>query len=92
MSKKIAVIGDDTTTGGKVISSSVLGFNRLDAIACLGDYASCPKCNGSGKIIEATDKLIIDGKPAAYDGCIIACGCRPIGVNRIIATIKSDIC
>lgn len=86
MSKKIAVIGDDTTTGGKVISSSVLGFNRLDAIACLGDYASCPKCNGSGKIIEATDKLIIDGKPAAYDGCIIACGCRPIGVNRIIAT------
>ncbi|MWP46776.1 PAAR domain-containing protein [Gilliamella sp. Pas-s27] len=79
-------MGDDTTTGGKVISSSVLGFNQLDAIACLGDYASCPKCKSSGKIIEATDKLIIDGKPAAYDGCIIACGCRPIGVNRIIAT------
>ncbi|MCX8602059.1 MULTISPECIES: DUF4225 domain-containing protein [unclassified Gilliamella] len=86
MSKKIAVIGDDTTTGGKVISSSVLGFNHIDAIACLGDYASCPKCKGSGKIIEATDKLIVEGKPAAYDGCIIACGCRPIGVNRIIAT------
>ena len=86
MSKKIAVIGDDTTTGGKIISSSVLGFNHIDAIACLGDYASCPKCKGSGKIIEATDKLIVEGKPAAYDGCIIACGCRPIGVNRIIAT------
>lgn len=86
MSKKIAVMGDDTTTGGKIISSSVQGFNCLDAIACLGDYASCPKCKGSGKIIEATDKLIIEGKPAAYDGCIIACGCRPIGVNRIIAT------
>ncbi|OCG48017.1 hypothetical protein A9G35_02665 [Gilliamella sp. Choc5-1] len=79
-------MGDDTTTCGKVISSSVLAFNHLDAIACLGDYASCPKCKSSGKIIEATDKLIIDGKPAAYDGCIIACGCRPIGVNRIIAT------
>lgn len=86
MSKKIAVMGDDTTTGGKIISSSVQGFNCLDAIACLGDYASCPKCKGSGKIIEATDKLIIDGKPAAYDGCIVACGCRPLGVNRIIAT------
>ena len=39
MSKKIAVMGDDTTTGGKIISSSVQGFNCLDAIACLGDYA-----------------------------------------------------
>ena len=86
MSKKIAVMGDNTTTGGKVISSSVRGFNHHDGIACLGDYATCPKCKGSGKIIEATDKLIIDGKPAAYDGCIVACGCRPLGVNRIIAT------
>nr|WP_237398454.1 MULTISPECIES: PAAR domain-containing protein [unclassified Gilliamella] len=79
-------MGDDTTTGGKVISASNGGFSQGQGIACLGDYASCPKCTkGYGSIIEGTYDCIVDGKPAAYDGCIVACGC-PIGENRIIAT------
>jgi uncharacterized Zn-binding protein involved in type VI secretion len=86
MNKLLAILGDDTTTGGKVISASNSGFSQGQSIACLGDYASCPKCTkGYGSIIEGTYDCIVDGKPAAYDGCIVACGC-PIGNNRIIAT------
>nr|WP_237397802.1 MULTISPECIES: PAAR domain-containing protein [unclassified Gilliamella] len=79
-------MGDDTTTGGKVISASNGGFSQGQGIAYLGDYASCPKCTkGYGSIIEGTYDCIVEGKPAAYDGCIVVCRC-PIGDNRIIAT------
>ena len=29
--------------------------------------------------------FIIDGKPVAYDGCIVACKCTPVGGHRILA-------
>ncbi|WP_334319950.1 DUF4225 domain-containing protein [Gilliamella apicola] len=34
--------------------------------------------------------FIIDGKPVAYDGCIIACKCKPVGGHRILA-LKSSM-
>lgn len=85
MSKQIAIIGDMTTTGGRIISGSGDSFNANQSIACIGDYASCPKCQSTGKIIEGTYNFIVAGKPAAYDGCIVACKCSPIGCNKIIA-------
>ncbi|MWN31628.1 hypothetical protein GQ596_04110 [Gilliamella sp. Pra-s60] len=55
------MLGDDTTTGGKVISASNGGFSQGQGIACLGDYASCPKCTkGYGSIIEGTYDCIVD--------------------------------
>ncbi|OCG42612.1 PAAR domain-containing protein [Gilliamella sp. Bif1-4] len=61
-------------------------------------YAYCPKCESTGKIIEGADNFIVAGKTAAYDGCIIACKCSPVGYNKIIATkstifvgVKNDI-
>ncbi|RKS87438.1 PAAR motif-containing protein [Orbus hercynius] len=56
------------------------------AVALLGDKATCPKCKSMGSIIEGATNWTVQGKPAAYDGCIIACGCSPVGCNRIIAT------
>nr|WP_237399163.1 PAAR domain-containing protein [Gilliamella sp. Pas-s27] len=54
-------MGDDTTTGGKVISASNGGVSQGQGIACLGDYASCPKCTkGYGSIIEGTYDCIVD--------------------------------
>ena len=85
VSKQIAIIGDITTTGGRIISGSADSFNANQSIACIGDYASCPKCQSTGKIIEGTYNFIVAGKPAAYDGCIVACKCSPIGCNKIIA-------
>lgn len=88
MTKRVAVLGDVTTTGGRIISASGEGFNGFQGIALLGDYASCPSCKSTGKIIEGTQNFMIGGKPAAYDGCIIACGCT-IGSHRIIALQSS---
>ncbi|PXZ03723.1 PAAR domain-containing protein [Gilliamella apicola] len=89
----MAIIDDITTTGGRIISGSADSFNANQGIACIGDYASCPKCQSTkvpkyqstGKIIEGTYNFIVAGKPAAYDGCIVACKCSPIGCNKIIA-------
>jgi len=41
------------------------------------------------KVQDAHD-FVIDGNPVAYDGCIIACKCSPVGCHKIIAT-KSDM-
>ena len=90
MSKQVAILGDYTTTGGRVISASSQGFCANQGIACIGDYVSCPKCESTGKIIEGTYNYIVAGKPATYDGCIVACRCSPVGCNKIIAT-KSTI-
>lgn len=86
MAKRIAVLGDVTTTGGQVVSASGKGFCGGQGIALLGDYVSCPTCKSMGKIIQAANNFVVDGKPAAYDGCIVACSCSPVGRNKIIAT------
>ena len=85
MSKQIAVLGDATNYGGRIITASGQGYCGMDGVALLGDLASCPKCNSTGRIIEGADNFIIDGKPVAYDGCIVACKCTPVGGHRILA-------
>ena len=90
MSKQIAVLGDATNYGGKIITASGNGYCGMDGVALLGDLASCPKCNSTGRIIEGADNFIIDGKPVAYDGCIVACKCSPVGGHRILA-LKSSM-
>ena len=62
----------------------------MDGVALLGDLVSCPKCNSTGRIIEGANNFIIDGKPVAYDGCIVACKCTSVGGHRILA-LKSSM-
>ena len=90
MGKQIAVLGDATNYGGRIITASGQGYCGMDGVALLGDLASCPKCNSTGRIIEGADNFIIDGKPVAYDGCIVACKCSPVGGHRILA-LKSSM-
>ena len=85
MSKQVAILGDMTNYGGRIITASGQGYSDGEGIALLGDLAFCPKCNSSGRIIEGADNFIIDGKPVAYDGCIVACKCTPVGGHRILA-------
>ena len=85
MSKQVAILGDATNYGGRIITASGQGYSDGAQIALLGDLASCPKCNSTGRIIEGANNFIIDGKPVAYDGCIVACKCTPVGGHRIIA-------
>ena len=90
MIQQIAVLGDVTNYGGRIITASGNGYCGIDGIALLGDLASCPKCRSTGRIIEGANDFVIDGKPVAYDGCIIACKCTPVGGHRIIA-LKSTV-
>ena len=90
MSKQVAILGDMTNYGGRIITASGQGYSDGAQIALLGDLASCPKCNSTGRIIEGADNFIIDGKPVAYDGCIVACKCTPVGGHRILA-LKSTM-
>ncbi|OTP81191.1 PAAR domain-containing protein [Gilliamella apicola] len=85
MTKQVAVLGDMTNYGGRIITASGNGYCGMDGVALLGDLVSCPKCRSTGRIIEGADNFIIDGKPVAYDGCIVACKCTPVGGHRIIA-------
>ncbi|WP_334328165.1 DUF4225 domain-containing protein [Gilliamella apicola] len=74
-----------TNYGGRIITASGQGYCGMDGVALLGDLVSCPKCSSTGRIIEGANDFIIDGKPVAYDGCIVACKCTPIGGHRILA-------
>jgi len=90
MSKQIAVLGDVTNYGGRIVTASGQGYCGIDGVALLGDLVSCPKCKSTGRIIEGASNFIIDGKPVAYDGCIVACKCTPVGGHRILA-LKSSM-
>ena len=85
MTKQVAVLGDMTNYGGRIITASGNGYCGMDGVALLGDLVSCPKCSSTGRIIEGANDFIIDGKPVAYDGCIVACKCTPVGGHRILA-------
>ncbi|AHN25140.1 Uropathogenic specific protein [Gilliamella apicola] len=85
MSKQVAILGDATNYGGRIITASGYGYSDGDGIALLGDLVSCPRCSSTGRIIEGTNDFIIDGKLVAYDGCIVACKCTPVGEHRILA-------
>ena len=90
MSKQVAVLGDMTNYGGRIITASGQGYSDGAQIALLGDLVSCPRCSSTGRIIEGASDFIIDGKPVAYDGCIVACKCTPVGGHRILA-LKSTM-
>ena len=85
MSKQVAILGDATNYGGRIITASGQGYSDGAQIALLGDLVSCPRCSSTGRIIEGANDFIIDGKPVAYDGCIVACKCIPVGGHRILA-------
>lgn len=85
--KRIAVIGDRTTTGGVIITGADSCFGDGRQVARMGDRATCPKCNTVGTIIQGLGTFNIHGKGAALDGYLIACGC-PARTNQIIANLS----
>lgn len=78
-------LGDPTSHGGKVISSSASYF-QVDgvAIALVGDQCTCP-IPGHQTCLIATGNAnhIVNGKPVAYHGDKTSCGAD------LISTIKT---
>jgi len=83
--QRVALVGDTTTTGGRIIASEEFVRSDEMAMVLVGDKVYCPKCDETGAIIEGCSSISIQGKPVAYNGCLIACGC-PAGTHRIVAT------
>jgi len=83
--RKIIVVGDATSHGGKVITGSP--YHSIDGkkIARLGDLVDCPQCypggspHGINKIIEAHPTMTVDGIRVALHGHHTECGCTLIG-------------
>ena len=88
MVKLVAVVGDRTTKGGYIITGSGPATCGGRCIALVGDLVTCPKCRSKGQIVEGAPNLTFHGKPAAYNGCRVACKCTPVGSNQIIAGLS----
>ena len=88
MGKLVAVVGDRTTKGGYIITGSGPATCGGRCIALVGDLVTCPKCGSKGQIVEGAPNLTFHGKPAAYNGCRVACKCTPVGSNQIIAGLS----
>ena len=88
MVKLVAVVGDRTTKGGYIITGSGPATCGGRCIALVGDLVTCPKCGSKGQIVEGAPNLTFHGKPAAYNGCRVACQCTPVGSNQIIAGLS----
>ncbi|MDZ5814946.1 MULTISPECIES: PAAR domain-containing protein [Stenotrophomonas maltophilia group] len=84
MARNWIVMGDPTSSGGRVITAS----NRTDiegmGVARVGDKATCPHMHkGVFAIVEGDSTIIIDGQPVALDGCALACGCRVMSSQQL---------
>ena len=82
--RKVIYVGDVTSHGGKVISSSAPHFTvEGKSVACIGDKCTCPVQGHGGvcTIIEGDDKHTIGGRPVAYEGDKTSCGASLVAGN-----------
>jgi uncharacterized Zn-binding protein involved in type VI secretion len=85
MLKRLAHLGDPTTTGGKITITAGTATDFADGriIARQGDTATCPLCGKSGLIqCIASPLMSFDGIPVAREGDYVLCDCPP-GTNLL---------
>ncbi|OBR48043.1 PAAR domain-containing protein [Paraburkholderia tropica] len=75
--KKYIVVGDAHSHGGQVVAGAPNSRIGGKAIARIGDAAVCA-IHGPTVIAEASGNATYDGKAAAVDGDLLACGARLI--------------
>ena len=78
MGKKIIVVGDSTSHGGKVLSGSPTFDIRGKAVVRKGDKVSCP-IHGDNTVAEGQENGLIVGTPVALEGHKTGCGSTLIG-------------
>ncbi|MEC5406256.1 PAAR domain-containing protein [Paraburkholderia sp. MPAMCS5] len=77
MSLSIAVLGDRTDHGGKIVTASDTHMINGKPIARLHDLVECPE-HGVNRIIEAHPTLMVGGIRVALHGHHTECGCALI--------------
>lgn len=77
------MVGDPTSTGGKVITGSP--FTDIDgkSVTRVTDKATCPTHKGVFPIVDGDATIIIDGQPVALHGSKLACGCTVLSAQQI---------
>ena len=87
MSTSIAVVGDETDHGGRVVTGSDTHKIRGKKIARLHDLVDCPEKDPDGRphginqIIEAHPTLSVGGRYVALHGHRTECGCKLIATS-----------
>jgi len=76
MSRNVILVGDPTSHGGKVLSSSAPHYTvGGKPVALKGDPCSCPHRGHHGvTIAEGDPDHTINGVPVAYEGHKTTCG------------------
>ncbi|KTF36859.1 PAAR domain-containing protein [Xanthomonas translucens] len=69
------VVGDPTSSGGRVVTGSPYTDIEGAPVARVGDKAVCPLHKGAFPIVDGHPTIDIDGQPVALDGSRLACGC-----------------
>lgn len=73
MSKRVVVLNDATSHGGRVISASSTFEIEGKNSALLNDTVSCPE-HGSNPIVECDMSYEENGRGIVVHGCKSACG------------------
>ncbi|MBN6152795.1 PAAR domain-containing protein [Xanthomonas sp. AmX2] len=69
------VVGDPTSSGGRVVTGSPYTDIEGAPVARVGDKAVCPLHKGAFPIVDGDPTITIDGQAVALDGAKLACGC-----------------
>lgn len=84
MSRPLIRLGDKTSHGGVVIEATGSSHSGNVGFARVGDKVTCPQLgHGTCPIVTGDTTLIIDGKAAARDGDLTACGASLIASQQL---------
>jgi uncharacterized Zn-binding protein involved in type VI secretion len=88
--RNVIRVGDATSHGGKVVSSSAIHFKIHGVpVACVGDPCSCPiPGHDNCTITTGSPHHLIGGKQVAFDGDSLSCGAKLISSFEHFNTIK----
>lgn len=82
MARNFIVVGDPTSSGGRVVSGSSATDIDGKPVARVGDKAVCPQHKGAFPIVTGDASLIVDGSPVARHGDRLACGCQVLSAQQ----------
>ena len=82
MARNWIVVGDATSSGGRVVTCSAFTVVDGKGVARINDQAVCPLHKGVFPIVDGDPTTIIDGQPVALHGSKLACGCSVLAVQQ----------
>jgi uncharacterized Zn-binding protein involved in type VI secretion len=86
--RNVIRLGDATSHGGKVVSSSAPHYKVHGVpVACVGDTCSCPvPGHDNCTITTGSPHHLIGGKQIAFDGDKLSCGAKLISSFKNFVT------